>query len=117
MTGKLEEEGYRVYQYPASHVYGIQKEGLTFFDRNLVEEKQVEMVVDHECKTIMLRYAQPFRKEIITLPYSGFMAFRSMMEMAMEDLWQGMTEDERDEARYEALRGRQQSACHLFGME
>ena len=59
------------------------------------------MVVDHEYKTITLRDATGFKREMITLPYSGFMAFRAMMEMAMEDLWQGMTEDEREKARYE----------------
>ncbi len=101
MTGKLEEEWYGTYHYPDAHIYGMMKEGLTFFDLESVEEKQVEMVADHEHKTITLRYATGFKREMITLPYSGFMAFRAMMEMAMEDLWQGMTEDEREKARYE----------------
>lgn len=105
MTGKLEEEGYCTYHHPDAHIYGVQKEGTTL-DGNFVEENQLEMVADHEHKTITLRYATGFKKEIITLPYSGFMAFRAMMEMAMEDLWQGMTEDEREKARYEFNRGR-----------
>ncbi len=101
MTGRLEEECYSTYRFPASHVYGMSKEGKTFFDHDWVEEKELEMVADHEHKTITLRSATGFKKEMITLPYSGFMAFRAMMEMAMDDLWQGMTEDDREKARFE----------------
>ena len=100
MIGRVTEESYGTYHHPDVHLFGMYRE-MESPEGEMTSEDLLEMVVDRERKTITLRYVGPFRKEIATFPYSGFMAFRAMMEMAMEDLWQGMTEDEREKARYE----------------
>ncbi len=100
MICHVTEESYGTYHHPDVHLFGMCRE-MEPPEGETTSENLLEMVADHEHKTITLRYAAGFKREMITLPYSGFMAFRAMMEMAMDDLWQGMTEDEREKARFE----------------